>query len=84
MFINKIITLKEYKIIEFLKKRNIHKQFISAKEKLLDWNNNWLDFKERQPKWSNIRSFRINKQYRARWYIEKKCFVLIDISDHQN
>lgn len=51
--------------LEFLKKRQLEKQYIRACHKLLSANFSGLDWKERQPTGSGVRTFRINRQFRA-------------------
>ena len=57
--------LEDKSISTFLEKRQLTKQYKKAKQTVLSDINNKVDFKERQQKGSNIRSFRINKQFRA-------------------
>ena len=69
----------------FLVKRNLLKQYKNNKTKLENWYLWKIDFKERQPKWNGIYSFRINKQYRAIWYFrENWIFIVVKIDNHQN
>jgi len=78
-------VLENSKIIDFLNKRNLLKQYKKAKEKLLYWEIWWLDFKERKPNKSWIYSFRINKQFRVFWFFDKENdFIVSDIDNHQN
>ena len=52
-------------IREYLETRWLIQQYQKAKQYILQWFSHQTQFKERQPKGTNIRSFRINKQYRA-------------------
>jgi plasmid maintenance system killer protein len=76
-------VLEEEYIVSYLQKRQLLKQYKHAKEKLIAWIVWWLDFKERQPQWSGVFSFRINKQYRAIWYERDWVFVVTEIDNHQ-
>jgi len=72
------------KIINFLEKRNLLNQYKKSKNKLMSWDIGWLDFKERQPKWSKIYSFRINKQFRVIWFFdEENDFIVSYVDNHQ-
>ncbi len=72
------------KIINFLEKRNLLNQYKKSKNKLMSWEIGWLDFKERQPKWSKIYSFRINKQFRVIWFFdEENDFIVSYVDNHQ-
>lgn len=59
--------LEDEWIFEYLFSRNLVKQYKKSKILVLNWINNRTYFKEREPKWSNIWYFRINKQFRAFW-----------------
>jgi len=76
-------------VIEFedallsLKKRNLIKQYLKAKNYLLDGRSWGLDFKERNPQWSNVWSFRINQQFRAFGYFDEDWNLIVtNINDH--
>lgn len=71
-------------IRKFLEKRNLIQQYKNNKNKILSGYLWKLDFKERQPKWTWIFSFRINKQFRAIWYFKENSFIVVEISNHQN
>lgn len=72
-------------VINFLKKKNLIKQYKKAKKYLVQWYIRQVDFKKRKPKFQWIWYFRINKQYRAIGeYNSKWEFIVYDISDHQN
>lgn len=81
MKFNKIIELP--KILKYLEKYKILNQYKKAKQNLLFWNNTKTFFKERKPRWSWIFYFRINKKYRALWYIENNELRIYDINNHQ-
>jgi len=83
--INKIIEFKW--IYEYLKKRNLLKQYLKSKKYILDWNLEVVFFKKRKPKTSKIFQFRINQKYRAFGYYDINnnfIFRIIEISDHQD
>ncbi len=83
MKIKNIIEEKDIRL--FLIKRDLLKQYKSNKQKLEDWYLWKTDFKERQPKWIGIYSFRINKQFRAIWYFKEDwIFIVVKIDNHQN
>ncbi len=71
------------KDIDYLVKRWLEKQYIKAKEYILDWNFKNVDFKIREPKKDNIYYFRINKQYRALVKLENETLTVLKISNHQ-
>jgi hypothetical protein len=76
--------LEEDWIYEYLIKRSILTQYKKAKINILSKNNLKTFFKERNPKWSNIWYFRINKKYRAYWSFDNNDDLLIfKISNHQ-
>jgi hypothetical protein len=81
IFVTNILEKKW--VNEYLIARWIYKQYIKAKENLLSWNFAKYNFKEKLPKWSEIYYFRINKQFRALWFIEDDCFYVVKIDNHQ-
>lgn len=82
MIINNI--LEDEGILKYLEKRNLLEQYKKSKINVLKNINSWNYFKERKPKWSNIWYFRINKQFRAIWTIDKDWDLLIyKIDNHQ-
>lgn len=83
--INRVIEIKG--ILEYLEKRNLVNQYKKAKNFLLDWKLDLIDFKKRKPKTSKIYQFKINNKFRAFGYFEvnnKNTFRIIEISDHQD
>jgi len=76
--------LEEDWIRKYLEKRWLLSSYKNNKNKLLVWYLWKLDFKLRQPKWTWIYSFRINKKYRAFWYFRGSIFIVVEINDHQN
>ena len=83
--INRVIEIKG--ILEYLEKRNLVNQYKKAKNFLLDWKLDLIDFKKRKPKTSKIYQFKINNKFRAFGYFEvnnKNRFRIIEISDHQD
>ncbi len=82
MNINNIIEHK--RILPYLLSRQILNQYKKAKNLILNWELESVDFKKRKPYKSEIYYFRINKQYRALWYIEDSTLKIFEIDDHQN
>jgi len=79
--INKI--LETIKIRDFLLKRRLLAQYIRKKESILLSNFTWNYLKLREPKKDEIWYFRINKQFRALWYLDNKILKIFDIDNHQ-
>lgn len=88
--------LESEKVLEYLAKRKLLKQYLKAKSYILDWKPELADLKQRQPKNSWIYYFRINKQFRALWIEEVgideitkkeikeiKILKVLKISNHQ-
>jgi len=72
-------------ILDFLEKKNIKEQYIKSAKFLVSWYFWKIDFKIRQPNKNRVWSFRINKQYRAFWIMDKNNNLLIfEINNHQN
>lgn len=70
-------------VVNFLNKRLLLKQYKKAKQFLISWDYKTTRFKERNPKWSWIYYFRINKQYRAIWKFKSDWILVIwEIDDH--
>ena len=78
----KIIINK--KIKNFLQKRDLQKQFKKCCQDLENNNLKKVNLKKLSPKWMNIFSFRINKQFRAMGIFHENVFRIFKISDHQN
>lgn len=71
-------------ILTYLNKRHILKQYLKAKNYLLNGNQAQVKFKERNPQNSGIWYFRINKQYRALGFFnEDNDLVIFEIDNHQ-
>lgn len=81
MKFDKIIESK--KVALYLKEHFLLKQYLKSKENILSKNNSKVFFKERKPKWSWVWYFRINKKYRAIWFIEEKILKIYKIDNHQ-
>ncbi len=81
MRFNSIIESK--KVYNILIKKELLKQYKKSKDNLLNWYNTKAFFKERKPPWSGIWYFRINKKYRALWFIENNVLKIYDIDNHQ-
>jgi len=71
-------------VLIYLEKRNLIKQYKKAKNFILLWYFENASFKKREPKEEDIYYFRINKQYRAIWYIENNNLYILEIDNHQN
>jgi len=81
MLINEIIETK--KVWNYIVNHFLLEQYKKAKNNILFWFN-WKNFfKERKPKWSWIFYFRINKKYRAWWYINENKLIIYKIDNHQ-
>jgi plasmid maintenance system killer protein len=82
---SKALDIVEHKsVVPYLEARGLLKQYKKAKSILAA--GDWLrtSFKERQPKGSDIWSFRINKQFRAFGFFRHDgLFVVAEISNHQ-
>lgn len=83
LIIREVYEKEEIK--DFLIKRWLLNQYLKSVNFLKDWFFWKLDFKERQPKWNKIYSFRINKQFRAYWFFDdENDFIVFKIDNHQN
>lgn len=69
-------------VFSYLFERNLLKQYKKAKNSLILWLYKNVDFKKREPKIDEIYYFRINKQFRAIWYIENKKLKILKIDNH--
>lgn len=77
-------VLIEKTCIDFLKTRDLKKQYIKAQNKLLSGDLKSVKFKKRKPTTADIYYFRINKQYRALGvFKETGVFYVYEIDDHQ-
>lgn len=70
-------------VLYYLEKRNLIKQYKKAKNFVLLWFYENVSLKKREPKNENIYYFRINKQFRAIWYIENSNLYILEIDNHQ-
>lgn len=70
-------------VIKYLLKRNLVKQYKKAKNFILLWYFENVSLKKREPKEDEIYYFRINKQFRAIWYIQNNNFYVLEIDNHQ-
>ncbi|MFK7779593.1 MAG: hypothetical protein QM490_00385 [Candidatus Gracilibacteria bacterium] len=77
-------VLETQKVENNLKKYNILKQYLKAKNYILDGNTYIVDLKIRKPKISKIYYFRINKQYRAWGILQNEVLKIYKIDNHQN
>jgi ribosomal protein S19E (S16A) len=78
-----IILEKNGDIVEYLKKRNIVKQYLKAKKNILNNNFKTVNLKKRQPQSESIWYFRISKKYRALAEKVGDKLYVFKISDHQ-
>ncbi len=81
MIINNVFESDD--VLIYLEKRNLIKQYKKAKNFILLWYFENASLKKREPKDEDVYYFRINKQYRAIWYIENNNFYILEIHDHQ-
>jgi hypothetical protein len=70
-------------IKEYVQTRWIEKQYIKAKAYLIEGKFVEIDFHKRKPTTNDIYYFKINKKYRAIWYLDWPTFKVVEISDHQ-
>ena len=81
--INKIIEHKN--ISSFLEKRWLLKQYKKSKNFVIEWIYWKTDLKFRKPKEDGFISFRVNKQFRAFWFLDDDwTFIVYKIDNHQN
>lgn len=76
-------VLERPKVIAYLKKRQLEKPYLKAKEYLKNDQLEMVGFKIRKPKSENIYYFRITQKYRAIGHFIEDVFVVASISDHQ-
>ena len=80
----KISVIEEADGIEkYLKKRQLLKQYLKAKNNILAGRLQQAAFRKRNPKSSNCYYFRINDQFRAIGYFEGEILVITAIDNHQ-
>lgn len=70
-------------ILSFLKKRNILKPYIKAKQYLLNDELGLVSFRKRKRKSEDINYFQITRKYRAIGYFERNEFLVTYICAHQ-
>lgn len=75
--------IESKKVFEYLEKHLLIKQYKKSKWNILSKNDSKVFFKERKPKWSWVWYFRINKKYRAIWFIENNTLKIYKIDKHQ-
>lgn len=71
------------KVLKYVKARGLHKQFDKQVGLLLAWQIEQTHLKAHRPKNLNIRTFRINKQFRAVCKIEGNEMLILKIDNHQ-
>ncbi len=76
-------VLEEDGVVNYIKKRNLIKPYLKAKEYIEMNFFDLVDLRKRKPKKSNYFYFKIDKIYRAIGYIEDNTFIVTEISDHQ-
>lgn len=69
-------------VVSFLKKRQLLKQYLKARNYITDGYFESVDFKLREPKEKGVWYFRINLQYRAWCYFEGDDLFVFKIDDH--
>ncbi len=78
-----MIVFEKNSVISYLKKRDLTKLYLKAKENILSGNFRAVDLKKRHPYSENIWYFRISKKYRAlAEKVDEKLYVF-HISNHQ-
>lgn len=75
---------EERKVFLYLQKRNLINQYKKAKNYILAWDLQNVDFKLRKPKKDKIYYFKINNQYRAFASLFEDTLVIFEIYNHQN
>jgi len=71
-------------VVKYLKKRQLEKPYFQAKQFLEKGLYELVDLRKRQPKHHNLFYFKINRQYRAVGYINRKQELIVtEILDHQ-
>lgn len=81
---NIVAIYEEDEVVEYISKKNLTKQYQKSKKYILSGNSSKTNLKKRQPKWSGIYYFRINKQFRAIWYIRENNLIVVKIDNHQD
>ena len=77
------IIIESSDVSDYLNTHFLLKQYKKAKNNILFYNDTKAFLKERKPKWSWIWYFRINRKYRALWYIENNELRIYKIDNHQ-
>jgi len=72
------------KVIAYIKKRQLEKPYLKAKNLIAQDHLELVNFKLRKPKSDKVYSFRITKKYRAYGHFVEDVFVVASISDHQD
>ena len=82
----RIVRIFEHKdVFPYLEDRGLVKQYLKAKQYLLNGNTLQVKFKEKNPKGNNVWSFRVNQQFRALGYFEVSGDLkIVRIDNHQN
>ena len=68
--------------LEYLRERQLIKQYLKAKKFIISWNLQNVDLKLREPKSDGVWYFRINKQYRAHARYEDGILWIFYIDNH--
>jgi hypothetical protein len=68
--------------LEYLRERQLIKQYLKAKKFIISWNLQNVDLKLREPQSDGIWYFRINKQYRAHARYEDGILWIFYIDNH--
>jgi plasmid maintenance system killer protein len=72
------------KVVEYLKSRNLLKQYQKAKKLILQGHSSKVRLGKLEPKRARVWYFRVNKQYRAKAYYQQGDLRIYMIDDHQN
>jgi len=81
----KIERILEYKKVwDYIISHNLLNQYKKVKLLILSWNLKSVDFRKRRPYKTEKYYFKINKKYRAFWYIEWTTLKIFEINDHQD
>ena len=74
---------ESWAVIGYLQKRWLIGQYLKSCKKILQGEFGGSDLKKRKPTGSGIRSFRINRQFRAIGYWRDEEFFVVEIDNHQ-
>ena len=72
------------KIIDYLKKRQLFKQYEKVEKYLKQWKIRQVDLRLREPKKDKIYYFKINKQFRLWCKLDWNKIFIFEVDNHQN